>query len=43
VYWELQTLDDQRFGRREAMAREHSIKVVGLAIKAQEDKERELD
>jgi len=24
------------------MAREHSIKVIGLAIEAQEDKEREL-
>jgi hypothetical protein len=39
-YWETQPIDHQRFGRKEAMAREHSIKVVGLAIKTQENKER---
>jgi len=40
IYWEQQPLDHQRFGRREAMARDHSIKVVGLAITAQEESER---
>jgi hypothetical protein len=32
AYWERQPYDHRRFGRREALAREHSIKVVGQAI-----------
>lgn len=40
VFWVQQPDDHQRFGRREALAREHSIKVIGFAIEHQEDRKR---
>jgi hypothetical protein len=41
VYWAQQPDDHRRFGRREALAREHSVKVIDLAILDQEERERE--
>lgn len=41
AYRAQQPEDHRRFGRREALAREHSIKIIGLAIAdQQEDQER---
>lgn len=40
AYWAQQSDDDQRFGRRKALAREHSIKAIGFAIEHQEDRKR---
>ena len=41
VYWAQQPDDHRRFGRREALAREHSIKIIDLTILDQEERERE--
>jgi hypothetical protein len=40
AYWERQPSDHRRFGRREVLAREHSIKFVGQAIADQEESNR---
>ena len=39
AYWAQQPADHQRFGRREALAREHSIKVIEMAIEYQGEME----
>jgi len=41
AYWAQQPADHQRFGRREALAREHSIKIVEMAIGYADHDERE--
>ena len=41
AYWAQQLADHQRFGRREALAREHSIKIVEVAIGYADQDERE--
>lgn len=41
VYWAQQPDDHQRFGRREALAREHSVKVIDSVILDQEEREGE--
>lgn len=40
AYWEEQPHDQSRFGRREALAREHSIRVIGQAIASQQERNR---
>jgi hypothetical protein len=41
AYWAQQPADHQRFGRREALAREHSIKIIEMAIVYADQDERE--
>lgn len=41
AYWAQQLADHQRFGRREALAREHSIKIIEMAIGFAYEDERE--
>lgn len=41
AYWTQQPADHQRFGRREALAREHSTKIIEMAIVYANQDERE--
>lgn len=41
AYWAQQPADHRRFGRREALAREHSIKVIEMVIVYLDQDERE--